>query len=403
MDGVETKPVLVGVLGAGKWWNVYYQMGENRVSTNYATHALKKFLEDSGMRFSEVVLFGTSGSNWSLADYLIKNYRRVIVPEGRDESELKETYTIFFEELSHHKSIVLDLTHAFRHLSQLLLIVAYYLDLLGTTRIEGIYYALLPEPKEGASSTIVNLKPLLTSLRTLFNVESFRETLKVSGLNSILKDLELYARQATSRKEKELFSRIGSILKALRTLGVYVSVNYTPQIVSQSINISEMAKQLIGTVSKNYPYILPSLNVLIHETDELASFENHPLWFAQLQLAKKCLKLGRYTSAIINLREGFLTYTCHELSDCKEKNYCEKQTNCKSHETREKVSKLLFEIRDNKNMPEPHIKYAKTFDKIAQLRNNIVHGYMGRKNAPKTNLEEEINKLLEEASKLAKI
>ncbi|MHA1363063.1 MAG: TM1812 family CRISPR-associated protein [Candidatus Freyarchaeota archaeon] len=400
MTELKSNLALVGVLGAGNWAKVYYQMDEDSLFTNYATYAIKSILEKRGVRFDEVLLFGTHGSNWNIANDLIKKYRSIIVPEGKDESELKETYMTFFRELSPYKSIVLDLTHAFRHLSQLLLIAAYYLDLLGETKVEGIYYALLPEPREGAHSTIVNLKPLLTSLKALFNVETFRETLKVSRLDLILEDLTSYAKQTYNSQERKLFSEIGSVLKALKTLGLYVSVNYTPKIVDQSRNISEMAKQLIETVEQNYPYILPSLNILISEADELASFGNHPLWHAQLQLAEKCLKLGKYTSAIINLREGFLTYTCHKLSNCQEKNLCEKHSKCESRKTREEISKQLFETRNNKNQPQPLREYAKTFDKIAQLRNNIVHGYMGRKNALKHSLEKEIKELLAETNKL---
>lgn len=400
LDALETSPVLVGVLGAGKWSNVYYQMEGSSVFTNYATYALKKILEEKGICFDEVLLFGTSGSNWNLANDLIKSYRYIIIPEGKDESELKDTYMVFFKELSLCKSIVLDLTHAFRHLSQLLLIIAYYLDLLGKTKIGGIYYALLPEPREGATANIVNLKPLLTSLRTLFNVECFRETLKVSRLDLILNDLNLYARNAPNIDDKRLFSSVGSVLNELKTLGLYVSVNYTPKIVNKSRNISERAKQLIETVEKVYPYLAPTLGVLIEETGELASFDNNPLWLAQLQLARKCLQLGKYTSAIINLREGFLTYACHELSDCKKKSFCKARTNCRDYKPREKASEHLREIRDNKKENKLLREYAKTFDKIAQLRNKMVHGFMGRSDALRTNLEKKINKLLMEAERI---
>jgi len=396
---LETGNVLVGVLGAGKYVNVNYQLRGRSVFTYYATYALKKILEESGVHFDEVFLFGTSGSNWSVAEDLFEVYKRVIVPEGKGESELKDTYMIFFEELSRCRSITLDLTHAFRHLSQLLLIVAYYLDLLGKTKIEGIYYGLLTEPREGASATIVDLKPLLTSLRTLFNVEIFRRTLKVSGLDPILNDLELYAQQAAGREEKELFSSIRSVLKALKTLGLYVSCNYTPGIVDKSRDISEMTKKLTGTVEKTYPYILPSLKALIDETDKLASLGKNSLWITQLELARKCLELDKYTSAIINLREGFLTYACHELSDCQQKESCREKSNCACYELREAISQRLLSSR-GKGEPQTFQKYAKNFDRIAQLRNKIVHGYIARKDDAKPNLHGEIAKLLEDSHKM---
>ena len=399
--------MLVGVLGSGKWEPVRYVLpGVGEYESDYATFALKKLLEGEGRDFDKIVIFGVETAAWKFVERYFPEAERVVIPEARNEREVEDIFRIMSGSLSQERpELILDLTHGYRHQPLFLLLCAFYLEMLDIVRIERAYYAMLPFGERRAE--FLDLNPFISLLRTTKRVKIFHETMHITGLEEIEEEIR-EARNRLGREgrieEAKRFNEIEKTLRSLEKLGLFISVNYTPGIAEIASDFGRKLGESLPFVGENYPYLLPALQVLKEETERLGRLAERPLWEAQLGYAEKCFKLGRYTSAAVNLREGMLTRICYLFSGCSEKD-CEKGEDCSHRELREKISGYMSSIaRNDLITPDERMRrLARLYEEIAQFRNKLCHGFIGHREEIKREeiierLQDFIDKFRKEAS-----
>ena len=376
--------VLCSVIGAGKYSEVeYFFPPKDTMKTDFATFALKEFLEKDSGPFDKILIFGVESAAWQLVEKYLPEAQCKVIPEVKYQREVDEAFKAIKETLLDLSpcTIVLDLTHGYRHHPMLLLLTGVYLSMLDYLRLEGVYYAMLPWGEERAE--FLDLKPFLTLLDTVVNVKTFRETMHAVGIAKMRAEVEGVRNDLGRRgliKEAAELARIEGILKALEELDAQLSVNFTPGIANKAAEIAERTKELLPLADRSYPYLVPFLESLRVDLEGLGELVERPLWEIQLKYAEQCLKLGRFTSAAINLREGLVTWACHRWSGCKDKK-CETDSTCVIHgrDFRERLTPVLDAIaRKNIVVPlDDLLRCAVLYNKVGDLRNKICHGYIG--------------------------
>jgi len=376
--------VLCSVIGAGKYSEVeYFFPPKDTMKTDFATFALKEFLEKDSGPFDKILIFGVESAAWQLVEKYLPEAQCKVIPEVKYQREVDEAFKAIKETLLDLSpcTIVLDLTHGYRHHPMLLLLTGVYLSMLDYLKLEGVYYAMLPWGEERAE--FLDLKPFLTLLDTVVNVKTFRETMHAVGIAKMRAEVEGVRNDLGRRgliKEAAELARIEGILKALEELDAQLSVNFTPGIANKAAEIAERTKELLPLADRSYPYLVPFLESLRVDLEGLGELVERPLWEIQLKYAEQCLKLGRFTSAAINLREGLVTWACHRWSGCQDRK-CETEGTCtiRGRDYRERLTSALDAVaRKQMIMPDEEFSQcAFLYNQVGELRNKICHGYIG--------------------------
>lgn len=83
------------------------------------------------------------------------------IPDGGDEDEMWTIFTTVFNELKQHDELYIDLTHSFRYLPMLVLVLVDYAKLLKDVTVKSITYGNWEARDEDDKAPIVNLLPLI--------------------------------------------------------------------------------------------------------------------------------------------------------------------------------------------------------------------------------------------------
>jgi CRISPR-associated DxTHG motif protein len=83
----------------------------------------------------------------------------VTIPDGKNEDEMWAIFNIVFDTLRDGDELFIDLTHAFRYLPMLVLVLANYAKFLKNATVKSLTYGNY-EAREGTNAPIVNLLPI---------------------------------------------------------------------------------------------------------------------------------------------------------------------------------------------------------------------------------------------------
>ncbi len=145
---MERRGRLLTFLGTGRYERVRYLLEGRAWTSDWVAEALVRIAEGSGASYGEVLLFGTAeaqATNWSpereaRLREAVESVRVVTIPHGRTEAELWTIFSLITEEIQPEETIDFDITHGFRSLPLLALIVAQYGAALKGSRVNRILY-----------------------------------------------------------------------------------------------------------------------------------------------------------------------------------------------------------------------------------------------------------------------
>ena len=108
---------------------------------------------------------------------------RVKIPEGKSEEEIWQIFEIVYEQLNTGDHVVFDITHAFRSIPMLAIVILNYAKVMKNVVIDGIYYGAfevlgaISEAREMARDTrrvpILNLTPLVQLMEWSIAIDRF--------------------------------------------------------------------------------------------------------------------------------------------------------------------------------------------------------------------------------------
>lgn len=311
------------------------------------------------------------------------------IPEGRSEKELWNIFEKMNEIIDEGDIIIFDITHSFRSLPLLTLIVLNYVKFLKKVKIERIVYGAMealgyPEevkkmPLEEREIPLFDLTPFAKLFDWTVAIERFLETGDAKMIKRIGIE-ELKPLLAESSGEKG--GKIRDLINLLNKFSKNVSTCRAPEFKENIKNISETIPDAEKELEKLKPF-----KPLFAEIKKEFSIKVEDDVTSGLETVRWCLEKDLIQQGFTILRETIINYVIINFlnfNDLKNKNNREK-TEKMLNERSEKVPKKILDL----------------WGEIIDYRNDINHAGWRRTNYHKS--EKFKNKLEEFMKRLYKL
>ncbi len=263
------------------------------------------------------------------------------IPDGKNEEEMWEIFNIIFKLLKENDELYIDLTHSFRYLPMLLLVLSNYSKFLKNIKVRLLSYGNYEaRNKETNEAPIVDLLPISALQDWTFAAANYLENGNVKRLvdlcNSELKPI-LIETKGKNESVKELQRFVDSLKKVIdervncRGINIVTSNNF--KVLKQSSN------KLSNTFIEPFNPVFERIKASLDAFDENENVQNG---FAAV---KWCLDFGLYQQAATILIENIVTYIC-----------CKNNLNWKVESERLLVN-TAFKVKSD-NLPESEWKVS---------------------------------------------
>jgi CRISPR-associated Csx2 family protein len=304
----------------------------------------------------------------------------VDIPEGFSTNEIMQIFQIVFDLIQDDDEIYLDITHAFRSLPMLGLVLMNYAKTLKNVTLKTIHYGafeklgpatqVIKMPSEIRNAPILNLLPLANLMDWSTSAQNFIKYGITNDLTTLANQYKVQAIQANNI-EKQSMDLISEIAKSFTAIAINFKTNRGYEII-EGIEF-ERANERIEAFKKNInlmPQLHPILDKLKFKISEFKK-DGKLNWLHAVQW---CLQHNMLQEGITQLQEGLITYICRDEG-----------LNYKTEVDRKKIADALHStanlLRENKNTIDNAASEKNKFEKLAAIfaglstiRNNINHG-----------------------------
>lgn len=326
----------------------------------------------------------------------------VTIPEGNNEAEIWDIFDIMYNLLEDEDELYLDLTHGFRYLPMLVLVLSNYAKFLKKVKIKHVSYGNYEGRKEN-KAPMVDLLPFSTLQDWTYGAANFLNNGNVNELSELCKvSLAPICGSKEETQERELartlnkyIKRIKEVvddLKGCRAISLVEGKNIAP--------LLELSDELERCVIKPMSPILDKMK------DSFAQFNSNQDVVNGYKAAKWCYDKQMYQQSLTILHENIFSHICVEKGwDWKN----EKRRNViasafKIHNDKVSEGKWTFSNEDDKQIVkelfklELFVELSSTVMITTQLRNDYNHAGIRENptsvNTIIANLGERIDKIM---------
>ncbi len=328
-----SKIVLLGT--AGSMWDVFLEQISSGLEEEWVE--LSDSVKEQSVTKDQLQPF-----EQFLSQRLSAEVHCILIPFAKDTLEQMNILSVLSDSLDDGESIILDVTHGFRHLPMLALVAARFLKKTKSIDTEHIYYGAL-DMTQNNETPVLLLDGLLGMLDWVDALTTFDKDGDYKVFEPLLIDAGLDSNDA----------------KALADAAFY----------ERNINASDAGRKLQQVMPKLEALNKDSTGLynLFHEqlSKRLDWFRRSSLGLQEQGLAEKYLKRGDYLRTVIYAMEGLISRKV-------EQDY----SNSKLHDydTRQEAYQ---ELRDDTS-----------FNLFKDFRNSMVHGTASTKKNVKTILKD---------------
>ena len=430
------RKVFISILGISYYNEAKYYFDNDKnnfFETRFIQEAvLRYYIEKEKIKFDNVYIFLTNRAreaNWvnpaqendkqerspytglsKILDDLGVDYEGVDIPDGNSEEELWQIFDIIYNKLQDNDLLYIDITHSFRSLPIFLTVLMNYVKTLKNVKVERITYGNW-EAREKGYAPVIDL----TAVNELQNWTIAANAFVRFGQTELLSDLakQEYSpilRQTKGQNETAKF--LSGFDKTLNAFVKDVITNRGYNIYSGK-NAKKLKEYIVKLKGQTLDPLEPLLDKINQRLDNLDAPDEAINCF---RIVKWDLEAGLIQQAYSMLREGIITYVLwkvfpeefeHLLLDEKKRelvssafkiiiqDYSEDDWNENAKNNKEFIQEIIDFEFDR--------EFIKEFDRLGQLRNDIMHAGF-RKGANKSDkLIEEIKKSFEKIIQILNI
>lgn len=314
------------------------------------------------------------------------------IPNGNNEKEIWSIFNTMYHELQEGDEVYLDLTHSFRFLPMLLLVLCNYAKFLKKIKVMRISYGNY-EARDGESNTapIIDLLPLSALQDWTFAAASYIEDGSADKLSALGSDLL----QPMLRDEKQRTTNVMDLKRLIKYMQSVTDEHRTCRGMDllNGTSIKLLKEKLAGADNGLIEPFGPIIDIIKESLNLYSETKNA---YNILLAARWSLNHGLYQSAATLLQEGVTTYLClrhHiQVDDEDMRNYIHSSFSIKangtqrqdwrcSDEDRKEVCQSTIEtmLQDELFGNRPFID---NFMSLSELRNDINHSGMRSKKKP---------------------
>jgi CRISPR-associated Csx2 family protein len=322
----------MSVLGTGFYEPCSYYWKDRSVKTRFIQEATVRLFCDNWSEDDQIIIFTTEKAfstnydsnikkrksfNNEDIDYtslakifedleLITPFRNEMIKDGNDEDEIWEVFTTIFDQLRDGDEIYFDITHSFRYLPMLLLILLSYSEYLKKTKIKTITYGNYEVSKSNnGKAPIMDLMPLVLLKDwsvAANNFERFGEVRLISklcqeSLSPILKEAKGSDKVATS---------INAFSKDLPTLIANIKTCRGIEIISGEL-VLKLEKRIATIEETSLVPFNPIFKRIKQQVHQFAADDNIK---NGLTAVEWCIKNGLIQQGLTILQEAVVSFIC---------------------------------------------------------------------------------------------
>lgn len=393
------RKVFISVLGTGNYKECIYASGNTQYDgTRFIQKATLQMLDvkegwTESDRIYIIVTDGSKEQNWEtrtdngepkigLADTLKEMHlstpiETIRIPDGNNEDEIWQIFSDIYKVLNDEDELYFDLTHGFRYLPMMVLVLGNYAKFLKHTEVKSITYGNYESrDKETNIAPIINITPL-AALQDWTNAAAdyleHGDTTKLK--NCADKPLITIARE-TKGQDQDATTLI-KLSKQLYEFSNLISFNRGDEII-----IGKQSEQIKALLEKaDAEYIRPMGPLFKQIAKSVRNF-NPDSPENMIEASRLCLDHSDFQASITLLQEGIVSMLCRKFHlDVKDKDDREIATQA--------LNKLGLELQNKEYRPlspykETIIKriidsgiisseLANQWNKITEDRNDFNH------------------------------
>ncbi len=413
-DEVEQRNVLISFLGTGRYQPCNYVLGDGRKveGVHYVQEALVRLLAHDFTDGDRILVFLTSEAgerNWQDrkegGDHVEGLRSRLAacdtqaavqginIPAGRSPEELWKIFATVFNELRDKDRVFFDITHAFRSIPMLGIVLLNYARLLKDIEIAGIYYGAFEARDDDDNAPVFDLTDFATLMEWTSGVQEFLRHGNPAGIAELLEGAAVpRLRQSKGGDQAARLWRDTAV--SLQQIAGQIATNRGSEIVEGTafVDLRERLTKCEGIGDLPHPF-----QPLIAEIrKKVGGFSENEVKNC-LRAANWCLEHGLVQQGLTMLQEGVITMLCHRF-DLDWSSRSDREVVSGAIHVRnqgigeEKWSRPLREHIEvtRKVIADPLVKsVVPLFDRLTQARNDINHAGFFKPRSPAA-LEKEL-------------
>ena len=138
----------------------------------------------------------------------------LLIPYAQESSEQSEILGLLANTVKKDQSIVMDVTHGFRHLPMLALVAARYLTHVHRVKVEELYYGALEMTSQDGETPVLRLGNMLRMLDWVESLATYEKDGDYSVFSGLLAEDGMDKRRADILSQAAFFERTGNPVKA---------------------------------------------------------------------------------------------------------------------------------------------------------------------------------------------
>ena len=306
------------------------------------------------------------------------HFEGISIPDGKDETEMWRIFETVYNLLKDGDELYFDLTHSFRYLPMLMLVLGNYAKFLKNASVCSITYGNYEARNVSTNEApIVNLLPLSSLQDWTFATADFLKNGYADRLVDIAgKGLDPLTRNAETRTDET--KRLKSFVNNLKSFSLDMQTCRGLNIIDASI--FKRIKFDINTLNK---IVIPQLKPVLQQVSEsVASFDDSGSVMNAIKAARWCYDNQLYQQATTFLEEGIISYFCqrHGIAldirvkrELVNKAFSIKKDGKQEKEwvVREELKPLLVELVNDELLKNEQL--VSLFNSLADLRNDYNH------------------------------
>jgi len=404
-------------LGTGNYEECIYKCRNTNIKTRFIQKALIEDMCKTWSDEDEVIIFLTEKSkkvNWEdrysndgnidkegLKSEIEKIFgkcnvqiKEKIIPEGRNLDEIWQIFEIMMQSISKGDEVIFDITHSFRSLPMLALVVLNYAKVIKDISILGIYYGAYEAKDENSIAPVFDLKEFDRLLEWSYAINSF---VKFGNSRQIFELVNKEKKQDINYRDVANFaSRLNDFTSTILTCR---GMNREDKQKSVQESYCEMIKELNKVKERNIIPQLKHLFELVQSRTE--SFNKTDNLSTGIAFIKWCIDNKLVQQGYTALDETIKTYIC-KINGLDETNYDNREDICgkacvvfaknedewrvKTEENKEKIKKVI------ENTPRKLLDLAQ---EVRDARNDINHLGFRSDSKSYSSLEKDLKKSYE--------
>lgn len=295
--------------------DVIYIFTTNGALTNWNDGEHKNFKSNSS-EWYEGLQTRLKGLN------LICHFENIIIPEGKSTDEIWDIFRIVYEKLEDKDELIFDITHGFRSLPMLNMVLINYAKLLKHIHVKGIHYGAF-EAKYSKNelwySPIWNLKDFVQLQEWTNATSDFIDLGNSQRLENLLKNTNLLNTNLSKKKTNLIKDQLFQFAKSLKELTAIFSTNRGREIINANVMISLSSQiQEMSEISETIAPLAPLVELLRRIESITRRYKTDEV-FNGIRAVEWCLRCNLIQQGITLLQEFIVTICLHIIGEA----YCE--------------------------------------------------------------------------------